>query len=191
MKPGKPARRAAPRGAGRARRSSGGFTYFGVLFLVMLIGLALTGALELWSTASQRARERDLLWVGNQYARALQSYYQHSPGPKQYPQSLDQLLDDRRFPVTRRHLRKLYADPITGDTQWGFVLSPDGRIVGVHSLSEDEPRKKAEFPRRWEDFNQRQKYSEWRFVADVGLLGKAAPAKGVIAAPATPPVVAH
>lgn len=188
MKPGKPARRFAPR---RGRRTSGGFTYFGVLFLVMLMGLALTGALELWSTASQRSRERELLWVGNQYARALQAYYLQSPGPKQYPQSLDQLLEDRRFPDTRHHLRKLYPDPITHATDWGLVKTPDGRISGVHSLSEDEPIKKAEFPRRWEDFANRQKYSEWRFVADVGLLGKATPAKGVVAAPAQPPIVAR
>lgn len=166
------------------RRAAGGFTYFGVLFLVMLMGLGLSGALELWSTASRRAHERELLWVGNQYARALQSYYRESPGTKQFPQSLDQLIEDRRFPNTRRHLRKLYADPITQSTEWGLVMSPDGRIAGVHSLSEAEPMKKAEFPRRWEDFRAREKYSEWRFVADVGLLGKAAPAKGVVSVPA-------
>ena len=166
MKAGKPCR-------------AGGFTYFGALFLVMLMGLGLSGALQFWSTAKERERERELLWVGNQYARALQSYYRESPGTKQFPQHLEQLIDDRRFPTPRRHLRKLYPDPITKSAEWGLVMSPDGRIAGVHSLSEAEPRKKAEFPRRWEDFQARSKYSEWRFVADVGLLGKAAPAKGV------------
>lgn len=183
MKPGKP--------CCATRRAAGGFTYLGAMFLVVLMGLALTGALELWSTGSQRQRERELLWVGNQYARALQSYYLQSPGAKQFPQTLDQLLEDRRFPTTRHHLRKLYPDPITHSTDWGLVMSPDGRIAGVYSQSEAEPRKKAEFPRRWEDFRAREKYSEWRFVADVGLLGKVAPAKGVISVPANQAPAAH
>lgn len=48
-----------------------GFTYLGVLLLVALMGGALAAAGQLWSPASQRDRERDLLWIGNQYALAL------------------------------------------------------------------------------------------------------------------------
>src|SRR5215208_854940 len=97
---------AHPMRAGKALRREAGFTYLGALFVVMLLGLGLAGASEVWSIASQRAHERELLWVGNQYVRALKSYHQQSPGPRQFPLTLDELVEDRRFPTPRRHLRK-------------------------------------------------------------------------------------
>lgn len=163
--------------AGNYRRSQHcqcGFTYLTAMFLVMLVGLALSGASEIWSAADQRARERELLWVGTQYARALNAYYQQSPGLRQYPQKLEDLLEDKRFPMPKRHLRQLYPDPIMRSTEWGLILTADGRIAGVHSRSEDVPWKQAEFPLRWEDFKDSQSYAEWRFVGDAGLLGSGA-----------------
>jgi type II secretory pathway pseudopilin PulG len=166
-----------------ARRTARGFTYLGVLFLVMLMGLGLSGTLQAWSTASQRAKERDLLWIGNQYAQAIRAYYQQSPGPRQYPLKLEDLLEDKRFPATRHHLRRLYADPITGSQEWGLIKTVDGRIAGVHSKAEGEPWKKSNFPLRWKDFTDKTQYAQWRFVADVGLLGDAAPAAGTTPSP--------
>ena len=172
-------------GPGRAR----GFTYLGAVFLVMLLGLALAGAGQVWSVAGQRARERELLWVGTQYARAIDAYYQQSPGLRQYPQKLEDLVEDKRFPMPRRHLRRLYPDPVMRSSEWGLILTPDGRIAGVHSRSEARPFKQAGFPLRWEDFNDRQSHAEWRFVGEAGLLGSngppAGPAPGAPAALAT------
>lgn len=180
MPPGNPARRPP-----RRWRDNRGFTYLGVLFLVMLLGLGLAGAFQTWSLANQRARERELLWIGTQYARALQAYYLQSPGPRRYPLKLEDLLDDKRFPASRHHLRHLYPDPISRSSDWGLIKTVDGRIAGIHSQSDGEPWKKANFPLRWDDFTNRKKYSDWRFIADVGLLGDNRPANGV-AAPAPP-----
>ncbi|MBS1191797.1 MAG: hypothetical protein H6R10_3589 [Rhodocyclaceae bacterium] len=146
-----------------------GFTYLGVLFLVALLGLALGAAGQAWSVASQRAREQELLWVGTQYARALQSYAQQSPGRPEYPRRLEDLLTDNRFPVPRHHLRRLYPDPITRSTDWGLVKTLDGRISGVYSRSEAAPWKRANFPLRWEAFTDSRKYSDWKFGADTRL----------------------
>jgi type II secretory pathway pseudopilin PulG len=169
----------APRmAAGSQIRRDDGFTYLGVLFLVTLLGLGLAGTCEVWSIASQRARERELLWTGNQYLRALKAYYQQSPGIRQYPLRLEELLEDRRFPMPRRHLRQLYADPVNRSTEWGLILNADGRIAGVRSLSEQQPLKQAGFPLLWEDFTGRTKYSEWRFVADPGLIAGKPPSTG-------------
>lgn len=147
------------------RRHQRGFTYFGALFLVLLMGAALAGIGQTWSAASVRAKERELLWVGTQYAQALRSYYGATPGLGQYPASLDELLDDRRFPGGMRHLRRLYPDPITKSTDWGLVHTVDHRIAGVYSRSEQAPRKTDRFPPEWTDFSGKQRYSEWRFVA--------------------------
>ena len=41
--------------------SQDGFTYLGVLFLIVVIGMGLASAGELWATASRRDREHQLL----------------------------------------------------------------------------------------------------------------------------------
>lgn len=155
---------------GELHRQQQGFSYFAVLFLIMIMGTALAGAGQLWSTTSQRVREQDLLWVGTQYAQALRHYYQVSPGLAQYPQTLDELIEDPRFPSLQRHLRQLYADPITGSNDWGLILSFDGRIAGVYSQSAQAPMKQAHFPAQWVDFEGMEHYSDWQFVADKSFM---------------------
>ncbi|WP_018989402.1 hypothetical protein [Aromatoleum toluclasticum] len=151
----------APEGA-RER----GFTFIGVLVLVVLMTLALVGTAQLWSTASLRARERELLWVGSQYARALRLYYENSPEVKRFPQRLDDLLTDQRSPTSRHYLRRLYADPILRSTDWGLIRGADGGIIGVFSQSRDAPLKRGRFPPEWAEFEGMESYADWQFVAD-------------------------
>ena len=107
---------------------------------VMGAGLAAYG--ELASHAAQREKERELLFVGNQFRQAIGAYYERSPGgAKRLPRTLEELLADKRYPMPRRYLRRLYADPITGKREWGFIQGPDGGIMGVYSLSEARPVK--------------------------------------------------
>jgi len=139
-----------------------GFTYLTVLFLVALIGLGLSLAGEVWQSGLMREREVQLLYAGNQYRRAIERYY--VSGPNQFPRSLEDLLKDPRKPGTERYLRKLYADPLTGKSEWGLVKGPDGGIMGVFSPSEDKPIKTAGFPFVNRDFEGAGKYSDWKFV---------------------------
>ncbi|AOE87540.1 type II secretion system protein [Pseudomonas sp. TCU-HL1] len=152
------------------RTGEQGFTYLGALFLILLMGMSLAGAGQLWSTASQRARERDLLWVGSQYAQALRSYYRASPGVAQYPAALEDLLEDNRFPQPQRHLRRLYPDPVTGTADWGLIRSFDGRIAGIYSQSRQRPLKQAHFPAQWIEFEGLGSYADWRFVAEKAFM---------------------
>src|SRR5512132_4179287 len=147
------------------RRGQHGFTYLGVLFLLVLLGLGLAGTGEAWSVASRRLREKELLWVGNQYARAIRSYYLQSPGARQFPSQLEDLVEDRRFPEPRRHLRQLYADPISRE-RFDIVLSEDGRIGGVRSHSDETPMKQDNFPPKFRDFKGSTHYADWLFIAD-------------------------
>ncbi|TDF82157.1 type II secretion system protein [Pseudomonas sp. H9] len=164
--------------------SEAGFTYLGVLLLIAVTGIALSSTVTLWSTQGLRERERDLLWVGTQYAQALRSYYRESPGLAQYPQTLDELLEDPRYPGIKRHLRRLYPDPITGSDEWGLLRSIDGRITGVYSQSDQAPLKQTGFAAQWSDFDGLQHYSDWQFVAEKAFSESAAsgskrPAQGV------------
>ncbi len=122
-----------------ARRRQRGFTYLWVLVAVALIGVGLAATAEVWVTSAGRARLAQADWAGAQYAQAIGSYYELSPGvAKSYPNSLEELLEDRRGPVVRRHLRAMYRNPFSSDGTWELVRAGDSRIHGVR-LSLPEP----------------------------------------------------
>jgi type II secretory pathway pseudopilin PulG len=165
------------------KRSASGFTYIGVLFAVALAGVALALTAQVWRTTSQRAKEEQLLFAGGQFMQAIERYRQQSPGTvRQYPKSLDDLLQDRRYPDVRRYLRKLYADPMTGKPDWGLVRASDGGITGVYSLSTDKPIRIVATIINGLPIGGGEKYSDWRFVSDPG---SAASSAGVQAAAQT------
>lgn len=147
------------------RTDQSGFTYLAVLFLVAVLGAVLAATGMLWSTAQQREKERELLFVGNQFRNAIRQYYEKSPGAvKKYPNTLNDLLKDERQLSTQRYLRKIFIDPITKTNKWGLVLAPEGGIMGVYSLSEEHPFKTDNFRDGNQSFVGKTKYSEWQFA---------------------------
>ena len=154
-------RNANARACGPGASRCAGFTYVGVLFLIAIMGLVRTVVAELWRTAQKREKEEELLFIGNQFRQALARY--SAAGPLS-PRRLEDLLKDPRFPGTRRHLRTIYRDPMTGRAEWGLVKVGDS-IAGVYSLSEEEPLKKAQFSLADQSFEGKKKYSEWIFSA--------------------------
>jgi type II secretory pathway pseudopilin PulG len=109
-----------------------GLTYLGVLFAVALLSIGLVAASEIWSTTARRQRLEQLEWTGRQYQQAIGSYYESSPGrAKVFPTTLDDLLEDRRVPYKRRHIRQLYVNPMTGKFDWELIQAPGAGIRGV------------------------------------------------------------
>ena len=142
-----------------------GVTYLAVLFLVAVMGALWAAVGEIWSTANQREKEKELLLIGAQFQDAIRQYYEHSPGiQKKYPGTLEDLMKDERQPGTQRYLRKLFFDPMTKSNNWGLVMSPMGGIMGVHSLSDIHPIKSENFLEADSDLTGKQKYSEWLFA---------------------------
>jgi type II secretory pathway pseudopilin PulG len=142
-----------------------GFTYIWMLFAVALAGIVLAGAGQLWHHESWRDKEKELMFAGDQFRQAIGSYYESSPGiPKYYPDSLEKLLADDRFPIVKRHLRKIFFDPMTGTTKWGLIRQPGTGITGVYSLSTQQPIKRANFSERYKSFTGAVSYKDWRFV---------------------------
>lgn len=142
-----------------------GFTYIGLMILIAVMGVVLAAGGEVWHTAQQREREQELLFVGDQFRHAIDSYYENTPGQgRRYPLSLEELLQDPRYPDKRRYLRKIYVDPVTGGTEWGLIKGPGGEIFGVYSLSDEEPVKKSNFDLANRNFEGKAKYSEWVFM---------------------------
>ncbi len=145
-------------------RREGGFTYIGLLIILAIMGIGLAATGSLWSTAAQRDREAELLFIGDEFRRAITSYYEGSPGSPRYPVKLEDLIEDNRFPTPRRHLRRIYIDPMTGKADWGLVRGPGEVVLGVHSRSTASPFKQANFPQRYENFSGAQSYVDWKFI---------------------------
>lgn len=151
-----------------ARRTTAGSRQRGVIFLALMIviatlgaGLAATGTF--WHEAQQRAREEELLFIGQQYRRAIKQYYE-AAGSNRYPPSLEALLLDERTPSIRRHLRRPYRDPLSNLPEWGLVLAPQGGIMGIYSQATGKPIKQANFPAALNWDSGQASYAEWKFV---------------------------
>jgi type II secretory pathway pseudopilin PulG len=143
-----------------------GFTYIGLLLLVAMTTSALAVAATLWSLESRREKEADLLFIGAEFRQAIASFRERTPAGQapRFPQRLEELVDDRRWPAMRRHLRQVYVDPMTGSRDWGLVTAPGGGILGVYSRSEAAPVKRSRFPEDYEGFDDAPSYQQWRFV---------------------------
>ena len=111
-----------------------GFTYPAALLMIVVVSSSLMVAQKQWSTVMKREREAELFFRAGQIIQAIDSYYQNSPGQtRQYPRSFKVLLKDNRFPVVKRHLRKAYKDPFTGED---FGL--DGHVRICFAVPEDQ-----------------------------------------------------
>jgi type II secretory pathway pseudopilin PulG len=180
------------------RRAPRGFTYLGLLLLIAIGGTALLAAGLLWSLEAQRERETELLFVGNEFREAIRRYHEANARSRDpYPKELEALLRDPQRPDTRRYLRRIYPDPVTGKARWGLVRTRSGGIMGVHSLSERRPVKQAGFEAANASFAGARRHADWRFVhGDESLAAPAAaPARpqpggsggGAVSAPASAP----
>lgn len=171
--------------------SQQGFSYAMVLAAVVILGIVTEAAHVTTWRLLKADREAELLYRGDAYRRAIQSYYEAGTTIKQYPRKLDDLLKDPRF-AARRHIRALYADPMSKDEkpEWTLVRGADGGISGVASRSRDEPLKQANFPQEFEKFAGAKSYAEWIFEHRLQVpaaIPKPPAPPGVPAATATKP----
>jgi type II secretory pathway pseudopilin PulG len=141
--------------------SSAGFTYIGLLLAVVLMGVTLSAVGTVWHTMAQREREKELLFIGHEFQAAIAAYYQAG---RQFPQELSDLLEDKRWPEPRHFLRRMYADPMTGQADWTVIRAESAGITGVASTSTAVPIKKSGFlPEEQDAFADAQTYQDWKF----------------------------
>jgi type II secretory pathway pseudopilin PulG len=158
----------------RSRRQDG-FTYVGLIVLVTIIGLVGAATLKADALLRRAAAEEELLEIGAAFSAALTSYAEATPrGQPPQPPSLEELLKDPRFPGIRRHLRKIFVDPITGKAEWGIVWLNKGNgingaggsgVVAVYSLSQAKPLKQSNFDARYQGLENKEHLADWKFAA--------------------------
>ncbi len=145
------------------QRPESGLVLLALLIMLVLVGVGALAAAEVWATALKRERETQLLFIGDQYRRAIQSYWKMTPGRRAFPPSIDVLLTDNRFPNAVHHLRRLYRDPMTESGEFEPIIQGNW-MVGIHSVSTDIPIKKANFPAAYRRFENAETYAQWQFV---------------------------
>jgi len=156
-------------GSAARRAGQGGFSYLGILVLVVLIGLMLSAAGEVASTEARREREVELLFIGHQYRNAIERYVRTN---RRWPTALADLVEDTSGGVTSQHfLRRLYPDPMTRAADWKLLPAPNGGFMGIASTSAQVPLKHSGFDAADVDFDKAGMYSDWVFVYEPARVG--------------------
>jgi len=87
-------------------RGQHGYAMAALLVALSVMAVLATAAMPVWHQMTQREKEAELVFRGNQYVRAIRLFTAKA-GPGVLPPNLDVL-------VQQRYLRKKYNDPITG-----------------------------------------------------------------------------
>ncbi len=97
------------------------FVVLMIALTVMLIGLA--AVLPSVYHESQREKEEELIFRGNEYARAIYLFQRQF---RRYPNSVDELIRTNNL----RFLRHAYKDPMTPNGKWRFIhVGPGGVLL--------------------------------------------------------------
>jgi type II secretory pathway pseudopilin PulG len=164
-----------------ARASDRGFAMAALLVGMSVMAIMLSVAMPTWNQQIRRDKEEELIFRGNQYARAINFYQRRFANAS--PPSLDVLIDQHM-------LRKKYKDPMSTEKNGEFQLlylsmtatpgragganqqsgnqqsqssagmvlgtTPTGGILGVASKNKGESLRV---------YNGKTHYNEWQFVA--------------------------
>ena len=159
-----------------AAKASRGYAMAALLVALSVIGVLLSVALPTWSQMLRREKEEELIFRGNQYARAINLYQRKFANAS--PANLDVLIEQRL-------LRKKFKDPLSPGEDGEFQLlylnnevptssrggpnaptqgsptgttygtKPSGGIVGVASKNTAQSLRV---------YKGKQRYNEWQFV---------------------------
>src|ERR1700730_16465150 len=93
-------------GQASVRRREGGYAMAALLVAMSIMAVMMTVAMPVWKQIATREKEEELVFRGEQYARAIGLFQRKFANSA--PPNLDVL-------VEQRFLRKKYKDPITND----------------------------------------------------------------------------
>src|SRR5437867_8621867 len=91
---------------GQEKAHSSGYAMVVLLVAMSVMAVMMTVAMPVWKQMNQREKETELIFRGQQYARAIGLFQRQFANAT--PPNLDAL-------VTGKYLRKKYKDPITND----------------------------------------------------------------------------
>ena len=122
-----------------SRRSEGGYTLVALLGMMTVLALFAMAVAPSLQQQTQREKEQEAIFRGEQVANAIRAYYRYrtgtvrSVGDQALPRSMDDLLQG--IPVVggsknRQILRPSAArDPLTLEGEWRFVLPRSNSLI--------------------------------------------------------------
>jgi len=118
---------AAKRGLGRRKARQQGYALLLVIFMATVLLIFATMAAPDIKTEGQREKEKEMIWRGRQYARAVKLYYRKMG---RFPTSIDDLVKPKVGSL--RFLRQAYKDPMNRqDGSWRLIyVGPAGQLIG-------------------------------------------------------------
>lgn len=149
-----------------------GYAMAALLVSLAIMGILMSVAMPVWRQEARREKEAELIWRGEQYARAIALYrFKNANIPNAFPPSIDALVEGR-------YLRKKYKDPMAKDGEFevmgvGSMVSAQpgpgglkpvqpsanapvmGGVMGVRSKSEDDSLR---------IYRGQTKYNQWLFT---------------------------
>ena len=104
-----------------------GFALLTVVFLCALLTIAATSVALSVLTEGRREKEKEMIWRGNQYVRAIKLYYRKNG---RFPAQLEDLYKPKTGNL--RFLRQPYKDPMNKeDGAWRLIyVGPAGQLIG-------------------------------------------------------------
>jgi type II secretory pathway pseudopilin PulG len=99
----------------RCDKGQRGYAMAALLVSVGVLLVLMSVAMPVWRTQAKREKEAELIFRGEQYARAI-NLYTRKMGPGNFPPSIDLL-------VQQRFLRKKFKDPMTPDGEFELITA--------------------------------------------------------------------
>jgi type II secretory pathway pseudopilin PulG len=113
----------------RTARRAPGYAFVVMMIAVTVMLIALTASLPSVYQEGQREREEELIFRGNEYARAIYLFQRQF---HRYPASVKELLHTNNLSF----LRHAYRDPMTPDGQWRFIhITANGAVLDSLTLA--------------------------------------------------------
>jgi hypothetical protein len=103
---------------------------YALLLVVFFMALLVVGTMSVGLrviTEGRREKEKEMIWRGKQYTRAIKLYYRKTG---RFPTTVDNLVQPSLGNI--RYLRQAYKDPMNKDDgAWRFIyVGPAGQLIG-------------------------------------------------------------
>jgi type II secretory pathway pseudopilin PulG len=134
-----PSFRVSDANASARRRSEGGYALVALLALMSVVALFAMAVAPSMTQQTQRDREQETIFRGEQVADAILQYYRYrsnttgNASDQGLPTSMDQLLEGIPLPGGSKNRQILRAsaahDPLTGGGEWRFIHPRTQRLI--------------------------------------------------------------
>ncbi len=143
-----------------------GYALITAIIAINIFAIFSLMAASMWQREAGRNNEKELIFRGNQYVRAIENFKKKYPNT--FPKNIE-ILEKERF------IRKLYTDPVSENGEWNYVMKSRNRrnktffiipsellskyiksydLYGVSSSSPDES---------YMEYRSMKRYDEWAF----------------------------